>query len=179
MNEVAKDLGLQNKEVLEILQKYTKTLKKHMTPLEESELDIVFDRFTQDTEMESLDAYFAARNTPAAEPQPEAPQPEAAPAPQEKAPEAPAEEKPAPKKDAGKPAEKGAKPEKGDRAAKPKKPQEKPAGQKPQAAPAQQSRRASSPPRAPSVPAAWSIRGPSPSTSTSTTRNTIASRMTR
>mgnify|MGYP003223009334 CR=1 FL=1 len=48
VHDVAKDLDVPNKEVLDILGKYVKEPKKHMTALEENELDIVFDRFTQD-----------------------------------------------------------------------------------------------------------------------------------
>ena len=39
-----------------------------MTALEEKELDIVFDKFTQDHAAENFDAYFATRNQPKAEP---------------------------------------------------------------------------------------------------------------
>ena len=48
VHDVAKDLDVPNKEVLDILGKYVKEPKKHMTALEENELDIVCDRFTQD-----------------------------------------------------------------------------------------------------------------------------------
>ena len=44
VHDVAKDLDVPNKEVLDILGKYVKEPKKHMTALEENELDIVFDR---------------------------------------------------------------------------------------------------------------------------------------
>ena len=68
VHEVAKDLNVANKEVLDILGKYVKEPKKHMTALEEKELDIVFDKFTQDHAAENFDAYFATRNQPKAEP---------------------------------------------------------------------------------------------------------------
>ena len=41
VHDVAKDLDVPNKEVLDILGKYVKEPKKHMTALEENELDIV------------------------------------------------------------------------------------------------------------------------------------------
>jgi len=80
VHEVAKDLEVANKEVLDILGKYVKEPKKHMTALEENELNIVFDKFTQDHAVENFDAYFAARSkaqeAPAADPAPAAqPQP--------------------------------------------------------------------------------------------------------
>ena len=54
VHDVAKDLDVPNKEVLDILGKYVKEPKKHMTALEENELDIVFDRFTQDHAAQNL-----------------------------------------------------------------------------------------------------------------------------
>ena len=62
VHDVAKDLEVPNKEVLDILGKYVKEPKKHMTALEENELDIVFDRFTQDHAVKNFDAYFATRD---------------------------------------------------------------------------------------------------------------------
>ena len=55
VHEVAKDLNVPNKEVLDILAKYVKEPKKHMTALEENELDIVFDKFTQDHAVKDFD----------------------------------------------------------------------------------------------------------------------------
>jgi translation initiation factor IF-2 len=59
VRDVAKDLNVTNKEVLETLEKYTSKPHKYMTALEEDELDIVFEAFTQKNSMESLDSYFA------------------------------------------------------------------------------------------------------------------------
>ena len=70
VHDVAKDLDVPNKEVLDILVKYVKEPKKHMTALEENELDIVFDRFTQDHAAQNFDAYFATRNAAKTEEKP-------------------------------------------------------------------------------------------------------------
>ena len=70
VHDVAKDLDVPNKEVLDILSKYVKEPKKHMTALEENELDIVFDRFTQDHAAQNFDAYFATRNAAKTEEKP-------------------------------------------------------------------------------------------------------------
>ena len=70
VHDVAKDLDVPNKEVLDILGKYVKEPKKHMTALEENELDIVFDRFTQDHAAQNFDAYFATRNAAKTEEKP-------------------------------------------------------------------------------------------------------------
>ena len=100
VHEVAKDLNVPNKVVIEILQKYCDETKKHMTALTEQELDMVFEAITQKNNMGSLDAYFAdnAQSEPqaaVAAPEAAAPQP-AAPAqrPQQQAPVAAAGEQP-------------------------------------------------------------------------------------
>jgi len=59
VSEVAKDFGVPSKEVIELLAKYTDTPKKSMTALEENELDIVFEYFTQKHALENFDAYYA------------------------------------------------------------------------------------------------------------------------
>jgi len=59
VHEVAKDLNLQNKDVIDTLEQYTGETKKHMTALTEGELDVVFETFTQKNSMENMDAYFA------------------------------------------------------------------------------------------------------------------------
>ena len=68
VREVAKDLDIPNKEVLDTLAKYFPEPKKYMTALEENELDVVFEAFTQERNMENLDAYFAQREKPKAAP---------------------------------------------------------------------------------------------------------------
>ncbi len=87
VHEVAKDLNVPNKEVLDALQKYCGETKKHMTALTEDELDVVFESFTQKNAAASLDDYFAVSREPAVtieqEKEPLAqPAPAAAPAPQ-------------------------------------------------------------------------------------------------
>ncbi len=77
VREVAKDLNIPNKEVIDTLAQYFPEPKKYMTALEENELDIVLETFTQQRSLENFDEYFAQRNA-APEPQPE---PELPPAP--------------------------------------------------------------------------------------------------
>lgn len=62
VREVAKDLGLQSKEVADVVSKYSGKTKNSMTTLEEDELNLVFDYFTQKNSVESLSAYFAVRD---------------------------------------------------------------------------------------------------------------------
>lgn len=59
VNEVAKDFGKTSKEVLSVLQKHLDSAKKSMSNLEEDELNLLFDFFTQESQVESLDEYFA------------------------------------------------------------------------------------------------------------------------
>ena len=59
VHEVAKDLNVPNKFVIDLLQKYCNETKKHMTALTEEELDLVLESFTQSHQVKSLDGYFA------------------------------------------------------------------------------------------------------------------------
>lgn len=59
VHEVAKDFGLKSKVVIDLLLEYFPDTKKHMTALEEEELDIIFDTFTTEHAVENFDAYFA------------------------------------------------------------------------------------------------------------------------
>ena len=62
VKDVASDLGVQNKEITEILEKYCGVNKKTMASLDESELDVIFDVITKKNNVENFDSYFAARN---------------------------------------------------------------------------------------------------------------------
>ncbi len=59
VSDIAKDLNVPSKEIVELLAKYVQPAKKSATALEESELDIIFEHYTQKSAVESLDAYFA------------------------------------------------------------------------------------------------------------------------
>ena len=80
VHEVAKDLNVPNKFVIDLLQKYCNETKKHMTALTEEELDLVLESFTQSHKLESLDEYFAdnKEEEPAPAEQPAAKKPEQA-----------------------------------------------------------------------------------------------------
>ena len=71
VREVAKDLGIQNKEVIDTLAKFFPEPKKYMTALNENELDIVLESFTQQRSMESFDAFFAQRDAVVVRPEPQ------------------------------------------------------------------------------------------------------------
>lgn len=67
VHEVAKDFDKPSKSVMDLLAGYFDEPKKHMTALEEKELDVVFETFTQQNEVESFDPYFAMGPTAAPE----------------------------------------------------------------------------------------------------------------
>ncbi len=95
VHEVAKDFDLPSKKVVELLGKYFDDTKKHMTALEEIELDVIFETFTKEREVENFDAYFATKTEKVQEEKP---------APAKK--EEPAQNKPEAAKKADKPAAK-------------------------------------------------------------------------
>ena len=60
VHEVAKDFGINSKKILEILDGNSSEPRKHMTALEDAELDLIFDTITKENEVQSFDDYFAA-----------------------------------------------------------------------------------------------------------------------
>ena len=61
INEVAKDLNVSNKDVINVLAEKFGVTKKPMTALEEDELDVIFETFTKNNQVENFDAFFARR----------------------------------------------------------------------------------------------------------------------
>ncbi len=105
VHEVAKDFDIKSNIVVDLLAKHFDGQKKHMTALEEDELDVIFETFTKEYEVENLNDYF--NFTPAAKKAKEAPAKEEAPA-EKKAEEAPAQKKAEPKTPEKKPEKKKA-----------------------------------------------------------------------
>ena len=102
VSEVAKDLGLQSKQISDILANHFEEPKKSSTALDTKELDVLFDVLTQENSVDSFDAYFAMQKKEEKKPEPkkEAPKAEKKPEPKKEAPKA--EKKPEPKKEAPK-----------------------------------------------------------------------------
>ena len=97
VHEVAKDLNIPSKDLIALLEEhFPGEPRKHMTALTDAELNLVFDKFTRERSLPSLDSYFALQSerpkapkpAPKAEAKPAAPAAQPAPAPK-------AEEKPA------------------------------------------------------------------------------------
>jgi len=76
ISDIAKDFGVQNKIVIDLLAEHIEPAKKSNSNLTDEELDLVFECFTQKYAVENFDAYFAT----AAEPRPERPKPAEKPA---------------------------------------------------------------------------------------------------
>ncbi len=59
VSDVAKDFGVTSKAIIDLLARFYDTPKKSATALQEDELDLVFEHFTQAHQTDNLDAYFA------------------------------------------------------------------------------------------------------------------------
>ncbi len=132
LSDLARDLGVANKQVIDLLAADGSEPKKSTAILTEAELDYVFEYFTSHNQVENFNAYFASAEEKKPEPKPEVkaeekPQPKAE---EKKAEPAKAEPKAAaPEKKAEKPAEKPA-----EKKAEPA-PAAKPSEKKPEAKP--------------------------------------------
>ncbi len=60
IHELAKDFGMNSKDIIGILAKLDDEPRKHTTVLDDRQLDFVFETVTQLNQVESFDAYFAA-----------------------------------------------------------------------------------------------------------------------
>lgn len=75
VREIAQDLGVSNKEIVDLLARYFPEPKKYMTVLEPEELNIVFEHFTQKNQMPNFDVYFAQQGLPKEQAKPKAEKP--------------------------------------------------------------------------------------------------------
>ena len=64
LSDLAKDLGQQNKTLIDLFTQWTGEVKKHTSVLTEEELNRVFEHFTKQTEEPSLDEYLASAPAP-------------------------------------------------------------------------------------------------------------------
>lgn len=61
VHEVAKDLNVSNKEIIELIKENFGETKKHMTALSEDELNFIFEYFSSKTQVENFDEFFAMK----------------------------------------------------------------------------------------------------------------------
>ena len=59
VNELAKDFGMQTKQIIEILSKYFDTPKKSGQNLTDQELTVVFEHLTQTNQVSSIESIYA------------------------------------------------------------------------------------------------------------------------
>ena len=88
LNDLAKDLGVSNKELIDLLEKKYGEQKKATAVLVDKELNFVIEHYSQKGAIESFDEYFADGEKRRSAPKPEKPQ--------QKAPRAPKAEAKAP-----------------------------------------------------------------------------------
>lgn len=62
LSEVAKDLNISNKDAADVLKEHLGVSKKPAAVLNEEELNVIFEHFTQASSIESFDDYFASAN---------------------------------------------------------------------------------------------------------------------
>ena len=67
LSDVAKDLNIPGKELLEMVSELTGEAKKHSSPLTDAELNQLFEKLTTQNEEASLDAYLSSVPAPGAE----------------------------------------------------------------------------------------------------------------
>lgn len=65
VNEVAKDLNVSAKEIIDLLAEHFDAPKKNMTALTEDELDVIFEYYTKKFELSDLKDYYARQGTDA------------------------------------------------------------------------------------------------------------------
>lgn len=60
VHEVAKDLNIPSKDIMDLLNKNADGERKHMTALTQEELDLIFETFTQKNQVKNFSEYFAS-----------------------------------------------------------------------------------------------------------------------
>ncbi|NLW79651.1 MAG: translation initiation factor IF-2 [Ruminococcaceae bacterium] len=68
LSDFAKDVAVQNKQVVDLLSGKFGEVKKHTTPLSEEELDYLFEHLTREAEVASFEDYLASAPAPAPPP---------------------------------------------------------------------------------------------------------------
>ncbi|MDO4503891.1 MAG: translation initiation factor IF-2 [Clostridia bacterium] len=62
VHEVAKDFGVTSKDVISLLKEHLNVEKKHMTALNEEELNFIFEYYTQKNQVLNFNEYFASKD---------------------------------------------------------------------------------------------------------------------
>lgn len=62
VHEVAKDFGVASKDIIALLKEHLNVEKKHMTALDEEELNFIFEYYTQKNQVVNFNEYFASKD---------------------------------------------------------------------------------------------------------------------
>ena len=62
--ELSKGFGIPSKEIVKVLHDYEVSTKNHMSALDENELNVIFEYFTQKNQVEDFSALFAKKEEP-------------------------------------------------------------------------------------------------------------------
>lgn len=62
VHEVAKDFGVASKDIIALLKEHLNVEKKHMTALDEEELNFIFEYYTQKNQVLNFNEYFASKD---------------------------------------------------------------------------------------------------------------------
>ena len=62
VHEVAKDFGVASKDIIALLKEHLNVEKKHMTALNEEELNFIFEYYTQKNQVVNFNEYFASKD---------------------------------------------------------------------------------------------------------------------
>ncbi len=65
--EAAKDLKIENQELIDFLEKYDGVKRKNTTGLSDDEMNYVLEHYSQQNQVESFDSYFESKNKPVSE----------------------------------------------------------------------------------------------------------------
>ena len=67
LTEAAKDLKIDNQELIDLMEKYDGTKRKNTTALSADEMNYILEHYSQSNQVESFDRYFDSKNHPVSE----------------------------------------------------------------------------------------------------------------
>ena len=62
--EAARDLKIENQEIIDLMEKYDGTKRKNTTSLSAEELNYILEHYSQNNQVNDFNAYFESKNKP-------------------------------------------------------------------------------------------------------------------
>ena len=62
--EAARDLKIENQEIIDLMEKYDGTKRKNTTSLSAEELNYILEHYSQNNQVKDFNAYFESKNKP-------------------------------------------------------------------------------------------------------------------